>query len=71
MEAKDTILFELKKDSELSYMGKLNQDVMEMIVEQAEISVKAGMRKVANYANQFAGIKDNPEWRSKLKEWGI
>ena len=36
---------------------------------QAEISFPIGMRKVIRFANQFAGIKHNPEWKAKLKEW--
>ena len=36
-----------------------------------EASFKAGRREVAEFANQFAGIKHNPEWKARLKDWEI
>jgi hypothetical protein len=39
--------------------------------ERMELSLQAGMKKVADYANNFAGIKDNPEWKHQLEDWGI
>lgn len=32
---------------------------------------KAGIEKVVRFADQFAGIKHNPEWKTQLKKWGI
>ena len=36
-----------------------------------DIAYKAGMKTVAEFANQFAGIKHNPEWIANLKELGL
>ena len=36
-----------------------------------EQGIATGRREVVEFANHFAGIKHNPEWKSKLKEWGI
>ena len=32
---------------------------------------KVGIKEVVEFANQFSGIKHNPEWQAKLKDWGI
>jgi hypothetical protein len=39
--------------------------------ERIQLAMEAGMKKVADLANNFAGIKHNPEWKAKLKELGI
>lgn len=59
------------KDTELHLADIELMEPDEIASMQAEISFKAGMKKVADYANNFAGIKHNPEWQAKLKDWEI
>lgn len=36
-----------------------------------ESAYRQGRQEVIDFTNTFAGIKHNPEWKSKLKKWGI
>lgn len=67
MEARDTVM---------SYnyrvmIGLKGKSLDENLEVQAGISFKAGMEKVIKYANQFAGIRHNPEWIATIKTWRV
>ncbi len=32
---------------------------------------QAGIKEVVEFANQVAGIKHNPEWQAKVKNWEV
>ena len=70
MKAKDTVMNDKEIKKVLVFIGILT-DARAIAKAQAEISFKAGIKEVVEFANHFAGIKHNPEWKAKKKEWGL
>ena len=68
MGAKDTVKFNLVEFNKLSNMGSLNQSVIDMIEDQAEISFKAGIREVAEWIPKLIEKIKNNMWED---DWGI
>ena len=69
MKAEDTVM----KKKWMNKQVQIDQD--NLLLEQAEISFKAGIKEVVETINYKPGIYSftvNPNlWQSKLKEWGI
>ena len=62
MEAKDTVLE--------TNIYNCHNTLEERLLEQAEVSFKAGIREVVEWIyEQIAFEAMLPEWQAKLKEW--
>ena len=87
MEAKDTVMSE-KEWLKLWYSGddkkhlKVYDDYLSGLINQAEISFEAGMKKVMEWITSEFSIDydcghflifdiDEDKWQAQLKEWGI
>ena len=66
-EAKGTVMTE----DELVSLPRYDRDTV--LLAQAEISFKAGMRVVAKWIEDtfFKRVISEEEWQAKLKEWGL
>ena len=79
MEAKDTVKY--PKNSQILPEIAIYQNAL--LLEQAKISFKAGIREVVEWTEEHKGHPQGStlspdyslylgyEWRAKLKEWGI
>jgi len=64
MKAKDTVM----KKQWMSREVKESQE--RLMLEQAEISFKAGRKEVVDWVNEYLGVVGYPPWEAQLKEWG-
>lgn len=73
MKIKDRILSEEQQFAIVDKYarGPLRKIIEKYLREQDKISLKAGMEKVARFADQFAGIKHNPQWIAQIKAWNL
>lgn len=51
--------------------NKGKQEAIEAHFEGLKTGQKAGRKEVVDFANNFAGIRHNPEWVARVKKWGI
>ena len=80
MEAKDTIMNDGTKRQFRYILDKTPKDVSRWDIDgaielQAEVSLKAGIREVVEWIEQYshASMRDifGDDWRAKLNSWGI
>ena len=72
MEAKDTVMRDEQMSKFIQFpVEGYTTDRLGLCQAQAEISFKAGVREVVEWARLYSDITCNPGWQDKLKEWGI